>query len=203
MVQRKRIDWLTSNRQLEPFAASDFFEIVFLFVFCIEDFLVYACVHLYLAWSTVYWQVRPPRSSHTQVDSPFLSLSFPLFLFLKGKVDTARLDRSRQLGICGHLQSPVLRFTTWLQNDEEAKLTNNNIWIVSKILCNSMTNWVCPGNQKQIRHGKFNHHNGFSFLRSNREISPPRENMLIFRTSPAFSIAVGQGGLPRVIWIGV
>ena len=146
MVQRKRIDWLTSNRQLEPFAASDFFEIVFLFVFGIEIF-VCARVYLYLAWSTVYWQVRPPRSGPTRVDSPFLSLSFPLFLFLKGKVDTARLDRSRQLGICGHLQSPVLRFTTWLQNvDEEAKLADNKIWvwIFSEILCKNMPNWVCP-----------------------------------------------------------
>ena len=47
MVQRKRIDWLTSNRQLEPFAASDFFEIVFLFVFGIEVFFVCPCVFVF------------------------------------------------------------------------------------------------------------------------------------------------------------
>ena len=62
---------------------------------------------------------------HSRLDTPFLSLSFPLFLF-QTKVD-GHLSRegwtgSCQGGICDHLQSGVFRFTTKDKDDADLRM---------------------------------------------------------------------------------
>ena len=132
----------------------------------------------------------------TPLPCHFLSLCF----FGDTKVDLSDPSRgwtgSCQGGICDHLQSGVLPFTTKHDGDDDPKI---QIQIQMLIL---------------VKYKQLSFKAGF--LRLRRPQFPPdrkrqkariqlqpQGNLPILRTSPLFPLPLGREGFPTVIWMGI